>query len=347
MATRSASTPVGAQRPKPLFTALVGDDTTARLCELANGTVITPGMLVPYIGVAEMETVLFDGPFTVIAASTARTLHRSVTPGHRGPRPALPTPVRVRRPGRAVRCGSHRPRPPRREDDPVQRPARMPTPQPRRHPPRPRRHPTPRTTGHRPRRDPRPSPLATPPRPQQRRRRRPTPPPDPLDARSRRIDTPRSLPRRGTLVAGSRVAVPRRRLHRRESPAASTPGRRRPSRETFGATPWTVDVIDRRGRPPTTIAPLGDDRRPRPALHGHCGLRPRATGGGGIDPSASAGSLGTRSLNRSRPSRSLTRNIDENECAASTQRDVRPRSDAAWSRRSAADARVESASIAM
>ena len=73
MATRSASTPVGAQRPKPLFTALVGDDTTARLCELANGTVITPGMLVPYIGVAEMETVLFDGPFTVIAASTARS----------------------------------------------------------------------------------------------------------------------------------------------------------------------------------------------------------------------------------------------------------------------------------
>ena len=70
MATRSASTPVGAQRPKPLFTALLGDDTVTRLCELANGVVITPGVLVPYLGTAEIETILFDGPFTVIAAST-------------------------------------------------------------------------------------------------------------------------------------------------------------------------------------------------------------------------------------------------------------------------------------
>lgn len=32
MATRSASTPADAQRPKPLFTVLVGDDTTRVLC---------------------------------------------------------------------------------------------------------------------------------------------------------------------------------------------------------------------------------------------------------------------------------------------------------------------------
>ena len=42
MAIRSASMPPGAQRPRPLFIALIGDDTVAHLCQLANGRVITP-----------------------------------------------------------------------------------------------------------------------------------------------------------------------------------------------------------------------------------------------------------------------------------------------------------------
>ena len=73
MATRSASTPADAQRPKPLFTFLFGDDTFRRLCELGNGTVITPDLILPYLGTADMEAILFDGPSTVIAASTARS----------------------------------------------------------------------------------------------------------------------------------------------------------------------------------------------------------------------------------------------------------------------------------
>jgi hypothetical protein len=73
MATRSKSTPADAQRPKPLFTVMLGDDSFGRLCELGNGQVIAPDLLVPYLGVAEMETILFDGPFTVIAASAARS----------------------------------------------------------------------------------------------------------------------------------------------------------------------------------------------------------------------------------------------------------------------------------
>jgi hypothetical protein len=73
MATRSKSTPADAQRPKPLFTVLLGDDSFRRLCELGNGQVIAPELLAPYLGVAEMETMLFDGPFTVIAASPARS----------------------------------------------------------------------------------------------------------------------------------------------------------------------------------------------------------------------------------------------------------------------------------
>lgn len=73
MAKRSATAPAGGRRPKPLFTVLVGDDTLSQLCELANGTVITPGQLVQWAGDADLETVLFDGPSTVISVSHRRS----------------------------------------------------------------------------------------------------------------------------------------------------------------------------------------------------------------------------------------------------------------------------------
>ncbi len=73
MATRSATMPADGRRPKPLFTALVGDQKLAQLCELANGTVITPQHLAPFLTDAMLETVLFDGPSTVISVSKKRT----------------------------------------------------------------------------------------------------------------------------------------------------------------------------------------------------------------------------------------------------------------------------------
>ncbi len=73
MATRSATAPADGRRPKPLFTTLVGDETLSQLCELANGTVITPGQLFQWIGDADLETVLFDGPSTVISVSHRRS----------------------------------------------------------------------------------------------------------------------------------------------------------------------------------------------------------------------------------------------------------------------------------
>jgi hypothetical protein len=73
MATRSATAPAGGRRPKPLFTVLVGDETLSQLCELANGTVITSGQLVQWAGDANLETVLFDGPSTVISVSHRRS----------------------------------------------------------------------------------------------------------------------------------------------------------------------------------------------------------------------------------------------------------------------------------
>jgi hypothetical protein len=73
MATRSATAPAGGRRPKPLFTVLVGDETLSQLCELANGTVVTPGQVVQWAGDADLETVLFDGPSTVISVSHRRS----------------------------------------------------------------------------------------------------------------------------------------------------------------------------------------------------------------------------------------------------------------------------------
>jgi hypothetical protein len=72
MGQRSATAPAKGKRPRPLFTVLIGDDSFSRMCELANGQVITPGTLIPWLGVAELETVLFDGPSTVISVSKRR-----------------------------------------------------------------------------------------------------------------------------------------------------------------------------------------------------------------------------------------------------------------------------------
>ncbi|HMG44729.1 MAG TPA: DUF222 domain-containing protein [Acidimicrobiales bacterium] len=64
MARRSAAhqprkSPDGS--PRPLFSVHIGPDTVARMCELASGTVIAPGLLVPYLGEADIERII-HGP---------------------------------------------------------------------------------------------------------------------------------------------------------------------------------------------------------------------------------------------------------------------------------------------
>lgn len=73
MATRSAAMPPDAVVPRPLFVALVGEGTVADLCELANGTVITPAHLAPFMTDSMLEVVLFGGPTTVISVSKQRS----------------------------------------------------------------------------------------------------------------------------------------------------------------------------------------------------------------------------------------------------------------------------------
>jgi hypothetical protein len=72
MAKRSATMPKNGRAPKPLFTVLVGEASFARVCELAAGTVITPGSLVPHLTKAQIERIVFDGPKRVIEVSHRR-----------------------------------------------------------------------------------------------------------------------------------------------------------------------------------------------------------------------------------------------------------------------------------
>jgi len=72
MAIRSRTARPGGLRPRPLITFLVGCDSFARVCELAAGTVITPGQIVPHLADADIETIMFDGPERVISVSRRR-----------------------------------------------------------------------------------------------------------------------------------------------------------------------------------------------------------------------------------------------------------------------------------
>jgi len=72
MAQRSAHLAPDSRPARPLFTVLVGNDTLKHLCELAEGTVIAPKQLLPWLGSADYETILFDGPHTVVSVSQQR-----------------------------------------------------------------------------------------------------------------------------------------------------------------------------------------------------------------------------------------------------------------------------------
>lgn len=67
MARRSAATPADARTPAPLVTVLVDLPTlTGPVCELANGTVVTPGEVLPLLVEADIERAVFDPKGRVI-----------------------------------------------------------------------------------------------------------------------------------------------------------------------------------------------------------------------------------------------------------------------------------------
>lgn len=72
---RSRAMPAGSRTPEPLFTVLVDYQTLAgRICELANGMVVSPSALVPYLDAAWIERIVFDSPSRVIDVSVKRRL---------------------------------------------------------------------------------------------------------------------------------------------------------------------------------------------------------------------------------------------------------------------------------
>lgn len=80
MATRARTAPRDGRRPAPLFTVLVGYETFAgRVCELANGTAVSPGSLVPWLDEAHVERVVFDGESRVIDVGVHRRLFGGAT----------------------------------------------------------------------------------------------------------------------------------------------------------------------------------------------------------------------------------------------------------------------------
>ncbi len=61
MASRSATMPKDGQKPRPLFTALVGYETMhGRLSELEHGTVVPPGALLAWLLYADIERAEFE-----------------------------------------------------------------------------------------------------------------------------------------------------------------------------------------------------------------------------------------------------------------------------------------------
>ena len=100
MARRATTAPSDGKRPTPLLSILVGYDSFRKVCELADGTVVSPGTVASQLDDAMIERVVLDGPsrvldlghqrsFTGAARRAIELTRRSCTepgcdvPGHR------------------------------------------------------------------------------------------------------------------------------------------------------------------------------------------------------------------------------------------------------------------------
>jgi hypothetical protein len=73
LARRAMTAPADGKRPRPLVSVFVGYETfKGRICELADGTVVTPGTVTSLLDEALIERVVFDGPSRVIDLGRAR-----------------------------------------------------------------------------------------------------------------------------------------------------------------------------------------------------------------------------------------------------------------------------------
>jgi hypothetical protein len=79
MAKRSAAMPADARMSRPLITVLVGEDSLAHLCQLSDGTIVTPGEVLPLLCDCDLERIIFDGPSRVLDVGVRRRLFVGAT----------------------------------------------------------------------------------------------------------------------------------------------------------------------------------------------------------------------------------------------------------------------------
>ncbi|HEX6166114.1 MAG TPA: DUF222 domain-containing protein [Acidimicrobiales bacterium] len=73
MAVRASAAPAGAKRPRPLITILAGYRAFEDVCELADGTVVSPRTVAGTLDDALIERIVFDGPSRVLDLGRARS----------------------------------------------------------------------------------------------------------------------------------------------------------------------------------------------------------------------------------------------------------------------------------
>jgi hypothetical protein len=73
MARRSATAPADGKRPRPLVSVLAGYDAFARICELADGTILGHATVARLLDEADIERIVFDGPSRVLDLGRARS----------------------------------------------------------------------------------------------------------------------------------------------------------------------------------------------------------------------------------------------------------------------------------
>ena len=73
MAVRASAAPPDAKRPRPLLTILAGYDAFKDICELADGSLVSPGTVAELLDDAVIERIIFDGPSRVLDLGRARS----------------------------------------------------------------------------------------------------------------------------------------------------------------------------------------------------------------------------------------------------------------------------------
>jgi hypothetical protein len=79
MAERSAARHPAAVEPRVLLHVLAGTEAVERMCELSNGTVVTPGEVLPLLVRADVERVIFGSPSKVLDAGRRQRFFTGAT----------------------------------------------------------------------------------------------------------------------------------------------------------------------------------------------------------------------------------------------------------------------------